>query len=1060
MSELQDDGERQLATDVTRSVIVRAPAGSGKTTLLVQRYLALLATAREPEEILAITFTIKAAGEMRLRVLEALRRREPQARAALARDAERGWNLLEAPARLKIQTIDSFAMTLARQLPIRSGFNPQAGITEAAQELYASAAERVLLRLYQADPFAEEIADFLEQCGNDQARARRLLAEMLEHRDQWVRVASEVVRASRSGSAEVRAVLETGIDALSQQLIHAFQGHLSAAERASLERLAEVAADNLELELESSRDRYRLAGELLTRGDGRWRRQITKREGFPADQRAAKGELMALIDTLAARDLELEAANLRYLPRPPGQAALRSLVNVCVCLVLAVLELKTLFGRQETSDFTELLINAQAALGESLSPSELALALDHRLNHVLVDEFQDTSVSQFRLFEQLLAGFMPGEGTSFFAVGDPMQSIYRFRDADVGLFYRAAEQGVASLPLASTVLSSNFRSAPALGSWCNVTFGRVLGSEQDPVLGAVPFSPSVASRDEAGGVSWHLYADADAQCLGIAEHLRRLLEEPGDASIALLVRSRQQLLPLLPELRRRGISWQANDIDPLIGKPVVRDLLNISRILENPHDRLAWFAVLRAPWCGLRLEDLQQFADAARIEDALTERRERLSSDGQRRIDRLRTALDEARASRDEVPPRSLLETFWLKVGGADAYADPATLTHAERLLTLLDEAGLSLDSGALEAAAVNLFASDVTRARLQIMTIHKAKGLEFDHVLLPFLEKTTRADEAGLLLWRALPEGLLLGTRDDDGAYEWLKREDKAREQHERERLLYVACTRARSTLKLFAAPGERPPSRSLLALLWPDIEAAVTSGELPVQHSARPPEQGELFVEPAAEERALVRLPGDYRWEPPATGWQAPPALAAPAPAADDSIQSDVKVALGIILHRELERLADRDPLPSALPATERRASWQRQAQALGVGPADIDGLLADLGRQLDNVLEDEQGRWLLSPQRDGAAELKLTVVQAGEPTHLIIDRTFSCAGERWVIDYKTGTPAPGISEDAFVSAEVARYRPQLDGYARAAAALFDEPVRAAIFFTALPRLQEVVG
>ena len=114
-------------------------------------------------------------------------------------------------------------------------------------------------------------------------------------------------------------------------------------------------------------------------------------------------------------------------------------------MALAVLELNKLFKSTGVIDFTELLLSAQAALGEVTEPSDLALALDYRINHLLVDEFQDTSISQFRLFELLLAGWSSEEGNTFFAVGDPMQSIYRFRDAEVSLFVRAWESGIADV---------------------------------------------------------------------------------------------------------------------------------------------------------------------------------------------------------------------------------------------------------------------------------------------------------------------------------------------------------------------------------------------------------------------------------------------------------------------------------------------------------------------------------------------------------------------------------------------------------------------------------------
>lgn len=170
---------REEALDPARSFIVQAPAGAGKTGLLIQRFLRLLATVRRPEEILAITFTRKAAGEMKRRVLEALqaaageapadapeneRRTRELARAALARDAECGWRLLENTARLRIQTIDSFNASLTRQMPVLARLGWQPGLVEDARELFHEAAVRTLAALEQGGEDAPAIARSAAAC--------------------------------------------------------------------------------------------------------------------------------------------------------------------------------------------------------------------------------------------------------------------------------------------------------------------------------------------------------------------------------------------------------------------------------------------------------------------------------------------------------------------------------------------------------------------------------------------------------------------------------------------------------------------------------------------------------------------------------------------------------------------------------------------------------------------------------------------------------------------------------------------------------------------------------
>lgn len=1068
MPMITDLAQRELATDVSRSVIVQAPAGSGKTTLLVERYLKLLAIADAPEEILAITFTIKAAAEMRTRVLNAMRNGDSAATAALERSRELDWKLLEQPRRLKIQTIDSFAMSLARQLPLQSGFNPNTRLIEAADDLYAEAADRVLLRLYRNDPFTEEIADFLQQCGNEQTRARRLLADMLSKRDQWLGVVSTVMKTYQEARQSVPQMLASGSLALNEDVIRAFADATTQAERDALVSLARFAATKLGISHGDEAAMYRFLGEILTTQKGSFRKQVTKREGFPAQDKPQKAELMNLLAGLQDRGLEAEIGNLRYLPEPPDDTVLDDLINACICLTLAAIELNTIFAQQQVSDFTELLLTAQGALGDSEQPTDLALALDHRINHLLIDEFQDTSVSQYRLFEQLLEGWMPGDGNTFFAVGDPMQSIYRFRDADVGLFYRAATLGFAGIQLESVSLESNFRSTPSLVDWCNRTFKAVLGDIQDAVLGAIRFSPSSAALEQSDkalspAVSTTLSDSQALQCRQIADTIDNLLNDGSESSVAILVRSRGQLTPLLGELRSRGVSWHANDIDSLADRSVVRDLLAICRLFENHDDRLALFTVLRAPWCGLLLPDLEALAAVDNVLVADAADIPALSADGSHRLQRLQQVWRRCGRLIDEVPPRLLIEAFWLQMGGADAYTDPSLLVHADRFLQLLDTHCPSvIDSATLELAADGLFATDVTRSRLQIMTIHKAKGLEFDHVIVPFLERATRSTEAALLLWRALPDGLLLGLKGDNGIYHWLDREDKAREQHERERLFYVASTRARESLHLFATPGDKPNSRSLLALIWSQLSEEIEAGRLDITTEQPVVSQPDLFTDPVAPEPQMrSRVPVNYAWHPPVELTHLN-SRETSRNDGDDGLSAQAEVALGIIVHRELEILAAQ-PLPDPeLWATERRSNWQRQAQTLGIDEALLPELLDTIATQLKGVLADETGRWLLQARDDAHAELPLSYLSAEDKAnvqHIVLDRTFREADRRWLIDYKTAIPKPDVDTEAFVREEVTRYRGQLRRYSDAAELAFAEPVQVAVYFTALPHL-ELIG
>ena len=193
--------QRRQAISPERSYIVQAPAGSGKTGLLIQRYLRLLALVDHPEEIVAITFTRKAAAEMQKRIVLALaqaRQASPPAadnerltwdlaRAVVARDAAQGWQLERNPGRLRIQTIDSLCAGLTRRLPVLARFGSQPGIVEDASPLYREAAANTLAQLESDAEWADDIAVVLAHLDNYLPQARDLLAGMLARRDQWLR---------------------------------------------------------------------------------------------------------------------------------------------------------------------------------------------------------------------------------------------------------------------------------------------------------------------------------------------------------------------------------------------------------------------------------------------------------------------------------------------------------------------------------------------------------------------------------------------------------------------------------------------------------------------------------------------------------------------------------------------------------------------------------------------------------------------------------------------------------------------------------------------------------
>ena len=1043
-SQPADAEDRAAALLPQDSCIVQAPAGSGKTTLLVSRLAALLAKVEVPEQILAITFTRKAAAEMRERVLSLLDDQQDATAAAIrARDEALGWHLAANPSRLQIQTIDSFAMSLTGRLPLASGFDRRTRLVEDGAPLYEAAAHQVLIRLFEDDPSSTEIGRFLALNGNDAGTARRLLIEMLGRRDQWL----DAVAAVAANRDAAQAALERSVGELVGSVISGVEQAVPAALRDELAWMIDFAAAHRDTLPQSF---WPAASALCLTKSGQFRQSLTKNDGFPAHCKDDKQRALRAIDGLRQLSLESQFQALSMLPDTEiSDAQIDQLLSVCTVLVLAVQDLSNIMRSERCADFTELNLAARRALrwGDQ-APTELAMALDYRIRHILIDEFQDTSIAQFNLLGLLVEGWSGAGDTSLFAVGDPMQSIYRFRDADVGLFYRAAAEGMNSVPLKPLRLTANFRSAPGLVDWFNQTFAQLMGRQTDRLAGQVPYGESTAETQVEGGAEVQLFDDQAKEIRALVARIEMLAHTDPDSSIALLVRSRNHLPEVLAALRHADINWQATDIDALTETPAVTDLLSLASALADPTNALAWLSVLRAPWIGLDLPDLERAATLDTFDLAtLRALAVSLSPSGARRLNRLTEALARWLPLRYERPPRSSLEAIWLECGGAAAYGG-AAIDHAERFLELVDQLGADgWDAEELRRRAQRLFAADHTPAQLQILTVHKAKGLEFDHVLLPCLDRGTRSADAPLLRWRMADDGILMAAKDAGGLYQWLGEEDKVRDRNERLRLLYVACTRAKRSLLLTGVAGEKMPrGNSLLALLWPALDDA-----------AREPASGSAVGETPDSAKRLLRLPEEYGWQPP----QPPPlrlsrTLDQQADHSADPIGSRREVILGNLVHDWLRRLGQ-NPLPEDADAwtTEQRPKWQRQLRTAGLPERDLNGCLDDAARQFRMVLNDEAGRWLLSPRPNAASEYGVTGIVEGVLASAYFDRTFEEDGVRWIIDYKTSQTD---GNDASISELTARYRPQLARYRALGEHLFNKPIRTALYLTAVPKLIEV--
>jgi ATP-dependent helicase/nuclease subunit A len=968
---IADHAERVSTLDPSRSFIVEAPAGSGKTELLVQRFLKLLSVVERPESIVAMTFTRKAAGEMKERILDALLQAQLRAPlgnehgastrelalAALDRDRIQGWGLLLEPDRLQILTIDAVCAMLTRQMPVISDLSTESQIVEDARELYRRAARDTLRNLTEGEAGNRELFHRVAlHFDNDIARLEMQIAAMLQKRDQW--------------------------------------------------------------------------------------------------QFLARGDQPSLVDDL------------------------------CGLLHSARQALREVFRQTATVDFTEVAHAARKALGTPTEPTELLYTLDYRIEHLLVDEFQDTSRGQYELLDALTGQWSDGDNRTLFLVGDPMQSVYRFREAEVALFLQCWEQQqLGAVRLTPVRLTTNFRSTGAILNWVEGKFAPIM-SEDDRRMGAVRFRMSTAGRG-SGGAEPQLVSLVEDDGHGEADEIVKIIKDrervPG--SVVILVRSRAHIAAILPALRKAEIAYQAIEIDLLGGQQHILDLVSLTRAVLHLGDRVSWLACLRAPWCGLMLADLAALAEdqpQATILDLLSdpERLARLSANGRQRAARTQQVLLSTVEQVGRLPLRDLVEGCWLALGGAAVLQESNQHEDVETYFSLLeglDEGGILYDFSLLAQRLELLYARPSSlEAPVQVMTVHQAKGLEFDTVILPQIDKDTRSSERELLVWteEVSSDGKLLlhvaaqpQKGADDAAYEEIADELKQKEAHEVKRLFYVACTRARNELYLLGSVKRKknrsecakPPSGAFLGLIWDAVTEQFQSAvrqRVPVQQSL-------LSVEAGPARRQMSRLPDS--WRSPrldaSVRWES---ALAHATASSHQVSyewvNDPSRHAGTVVHDLLKRFAGQTAEEWS-PAIQAALAPTVKAELLrfGVPHAQEPGASERVFRALKTTLQGSRGRWIMTPHAGARSEWAVAGRIQDRLVSGSIDRMFRDEqGRLWIIDFKTSEHLGGRLQK-FLDEEQRRYRLQLESYATLVSRIESGPIWLGLYFPLLDAWRE---
>ena len=1118
-----DQAIRDQALGPLEGFHLEAPAGSGKTSVLLARFLTLLARVDAPEEMLALTFTRKAAGELRARVMGLLwERRDPGPEASpldlqlhelvqqVFRRHGEATQLKLTPERLPIMTFHGFCAQVLKLAPQEAGVPLEFTLLEEdeARWLKAEALEEFRRRLNagRADnPVRQALVRRLVRLNNDWGRLSRELHGLISRRDSLGEFL-ELARVSRDAAA-YRRLLEERFRLVLLPSLEGLRAGLadSALGRAWAEFWSELqGSDNGKLipphlpgvEPTDLSAWQAISQVLLTASQGEPRKRLSPKDGFPEGFNQKKwAPIVQDLPPEVARTLK-QCRDLTPTGASPEEAlALQDLV-ILVGEALSVYE--QLCAQKCALDFVALEAATLNLLSED-DPTEIMLRLDWRLKHILVDEFQDTSQNQMLLLCRLMAGWQAGEGRTLMVVGDPKQSVYGWRQAKPRLFMESRNGlpcGAAPpLPLTPLWLTTNFRATRTLIDWANQVF-------EDTVMAGgtagARFHRAEPRPGAVAGPAPHLALFAGENDLAArwleARWLARQVAEARAAlgerdTIGILLFTRRYLPLYLQALYEAGLAVRVREGLKLAESRVVAHLHNLTRALVRPQDEVAWAAVLRGPWGPQALHTLARVAQTPGEVWPEKLRRFAGQDDCSPELAALAASLEKARCQVGRRPLADLLAD-WLDAppawAGIAAWEGPPGVANARAYLDLLAAAEAGLPEATLAQADFNLeeaFQPPDPRAReskVEILTVHGAKGLEFDQVFLPFLDwqPLKSEDKTPPFLLEEIPgsglHGLALARpyiqEKQSSLYLLLRGLKNQRIIDEARRVFYVAVTRARQRLVMSAVvkPDKKGDWQisgdSPLAWLKKHYRQGLPPAGQPLTWPT-PQLRVELVTEVqpltgAAETPRELPAAWDFRPEVAPYGMVFPSRLAEPPAEADrrsEAEEGDAARLRGAVIHRALQTLAKGGPRPdtAALAAALRQAGLAAAA-ATTLAPemdAELAACQADpfLAALLRPDLLEAASEWLLEDQP-----------QPGAVRRGMIDRLAFDGSHWWILDYKSSRPATGEDWETFLARETEKYRPQLLAYremvAKAKGIEPPEAIRLGVYFTACQRVVEI--
>ncbi len=1068
MDFVYDNKYRQQVLDISKSFIVQAPAGSGKTTLLINRYLKLLTVVQAPENILVMTFTNKAVAELKQRLyfilsqvadnkLKAdnhhIQQTYKLAKEVLLRSNKLSWHILDNVERLKITTIDGLSNSIvatSKHITISSNTRQQQAYHQSAEEV---------LKLIDDSEYNADIVALLKYFDNNCTKFCQLIATMLAKRDQWLRYTNIGITKDTNTNKLRQILTTTSNNIISQHL----KNTISSFNEASLGFLPQLIAISPKLSEDSKNfflnasdttanaiDYFIELKKLLLTQDGNIRVNILgfTKQKFP-DEMQLIAEKRSLLQQSEFVQLlqEVELLPDDCLNDEDSQI----IFHLARVLNLASAQLILKFKQYQELDFINIAMDSVYILNDEENVNEFSLYLDNKIEHILVDEFQDTSYTQFELLRTLTKLWQVDSGRTIFLVGDPMQSIYKFRQAEVGLFLQTKQQGIGNISLNTITLNSNFRSRYALVNANNKLFSNIFPKQNSQTLGAISHSPSITNNDDdnTNAIEFFAYKNdntGNEEAQQIINIIRKQQQKKPEQEIAILVRSRAHLSRILKLMQQENISFIAPSFIKVGNDICSRDLLSLTKAITNLGDKLSWLNILRAPWCGLLLADLLLISSneyltiwqALNSNELLT----RLSLDGKNRAASFCTILQPILDKKSIINFRELLELALFRLG-FDSYASYDDNNIKNMFLNAIDELSyngileLELLTDKLNNSYIDSNNIVGTTKPVQIMTIYNAKGLEFDIVIIPGLGKISKSNSKDILLLQEFSNGLLLAPikktskKTESKTYQYLTELTKKQNHYELMRVLYVAMTRAKTKLYLLANINkDKADSRSLLHYLWESYKDKFAK----IDNKKDLP----LIIRQATQFQRLDKLNNFLKTTKQTTE------VANLA----NSLANSYSSIIGTILHHYLEQEL---LSPSYNTVLSLLASS-------GIASYDITKTATQIIALLTQVKKSKHYKWLFKKRHSTTVEASFYQKNKPKNINIIIDRIFIDNDTVWIIDYKTSTPHTNEKLANFLLRQKQEHQQQMLLYKQVLANFYSQNIKTALYLLVVDELLEV--